>query len=244
MTLLDRRLLLTALTACLLSIGAACSSGKLLGGQDTTPNTLSRAERDAGWELLFNGKTLDAWRGFRRDSPPSGWAVIDGTITLSERAGDLITKAQFRDFELRLQWMIASGGNSGIFFRVTEEHGGVYETGPEIQVLDNLLHPDGKNPLTSAGSNFGLNAPSEDTVLPVGSWNEVILRVQGNRVQHWLNGTLIVDYELLSPEWEEQVASSKFAQWPNYGRAREGHIALQDHGDPVRYRDIKILRLH
>lgn len=240
-----------ALAACLAVVGVSCSGTGtgtgtgtgILGLGSTTPNTLTSAEREAGWQLLFDGTALDAWRGFRHDSVPAGWVAEEGAIMLTQRAGDLITKAQFKDFELRLQWQISSGGNSGIFYRVTEDHGAVYETGPEMQVLHNLMHPDGQNPLTSAGSNYGLYAPSVDVTRPIGEWNDVILRVQGNKVQHWLNETLIVEYELLSPEWEALVAGSKFAQWPDYGRAPEGHIALQDHSDPVRYRNIKVLRL-
>jgi hypothetical protein len=239
------RLLTTlCLSAALLPSSVGCGSARSALEGRPAPNTLSHKEKEAGWEMLFDGETLTGWRGFQRDSVPEGWAIVDGSITLVGRSGDLITTQQFRDFELRLQWKISSGGNSGIFFRVTEDHGAVYETGPEMQVLHNLMHPDGKNPLTSAGSNYGLYAPSEDRTRTIGVWNDVILRVQDNHVQHWLNGTLIVDYELMSPEWEALVAASKFAQWPDYGRALEGHIALQDHGDPVRYRDIKLLRLY
>lgn len=208
------------------------------------PNTLSDAERAAGWELLFDGRTTAGWRGYRRPDVPSGWVVEDGCLTRTGSDGDLLSVWSLTDFELRLQWKIAAGGNSGIFFHVDEDSGEyVYESGPEFQVLDNAGHADGSNPATSAASAYGLYAPLRDVTRPVGEWNDVLLRVDGGHVEHWLNGVQVVDYQLGSPEWTALVAASKFSKWPGYGRAGSGHIALQDHGDPVWYRDIKVRRL-
>ena len=149
----------------------------------------------------------------------------------------------YEDFELRLEWKISPGGNSGIMFGVSETTRRTYEAGPEMQVLDNAGHPDGAAPVTSAGSNYALHAPSLDVTRPVGEWNEVRLIVVERRVEHWLNGQQIVTYQLGSDEWERLVAESKFVQWPEYGRQAEGHIALQDHGNHVWYRMIRIRRI-
>jgi Domain of Unknown Function (DUF1080) len=203
---------------------------------------LSDGKKDdaKGWRLLFDGRSLEGWRGFTSEKPPAGWAVVDGTLVRQGPGGDILTVDEFGDFELRLQWKISEGGNSGIFFRVTRTGSQVWESGPEIQVLDNARHADGKDPRTSAGANYGLHAPARDVTRPVGEWNDAALIVSGPQVEHWLNGEKIVEYELWSTEWESAVKASKFETLPAYGRARRGHIALQDHGDLVWYRDIRI----
>jgi hypothetical protein len=176
---------------------------------------------------------------------PEGWQVVDGALGRVAAGGDIITTGQWEDFELALDWTVAPGGNSGIFFRVGEEegHGAVWETGPEMQVLDNARHADGGNPKTSAGANYALHAPVRDASRPAGEWNHVRLRVDGDQVEHWLNGVKLLEYELRSPEWNALVAASKFSTRPDYGMRRGGHIALQDHGDVVAYRNIKLLPL-
>jgi len=127
-----------------------------------------------------------------------------------------------------------------VMYRVSEEGEASYHTGPEVQILDNHGHRDGKSPLTSAGSCYGLYAPSKDVTRPVGSWNEMRLVVKGNHVEHWLNGDKVVEYELFSPDWNARVAGSKFKEWPQFGRIPRGHIALQEHGNRVEFRNIKI----
>jgi hypothetical protein len=204
------------------------------------PNTLTSSERAAGWRLLFDGRTLSGWRGFMQTTAPAGWQVVDGALTRVSGGGDLVTVDQFADFELRLEWLIAAGGNSGIMFRVTEAADATFLTGPEMQVLDNAGHPDGRNPLSSAGACYAIYPPSEDATRPAGSWNEVRLIVMANHVEHWMNGGKIVDYELGSPDWTARVRNSVFAGVPTYGREPRGSIALQDHGDRVAYRSIKI----
>jgi hypothetical protein len=207
------------------------------------PNTLSPADVQAGWRLLFDGRTTAGWRGYHRQDMPAGWEVVDGALTRVAEAGDIITLDQFTDFELALEWKISPGGNSGIFYRVTEEGDDGYFSGPEMQVLDDATHADGQSRLTSAGSAYGLYAAPAGVVRPVGEWNEVRIVVNGRHVEHWLNGQRVVSYELLSPEWEAKVKATKFAQWPEYGRASRGHVALQDHGDWVAYRNIRIREL-
>ena len=137
-------------------------------------------------------------------------------------------------------WKVEAGGNSGVFFHVGDEGSYVWETGPEMQVLDNDAHPDGRNPLTSAGSNYALTAPERDLTRPVGMWNEARLVVVGPRVEHWLHGEKLLAYELWTDAWKAAVAASKFAGMPRYGLAKTGRIALQDHGDRVSFRNVKI----
>lgn len=206
-------------------------------------NTLSAEERAAGWRLLFDGTTTGGWRGFRAPACPDGWRAENGALVRVAQAGDIVTTEEFGDFELVLDWKIARGGNSGVFFRVDEDHGSVWESGAEMQVLDNDRHADGRNPLTSAGANYALHAPPRDVTRPAGAWNHARLVVRGAHVEHWLNGVKIVEYELWTDEWKALVAASKFASLPAYAKNSRGHIALQDHGDRVEYRDVKLREL-
>lgn len=216
-------------------------SAATAGSADATPpNTLTEAERAAGWRLLFDGETLDGWRPFKGEGAPEGWAVEDGTLARVGPGGDIITEEEFEDFELSLEWRVAPGGNSGIFYLVSEDAEYVWEAAPEMQVLDDAGHPDGQSELTSAGSNFALHPAPRGVVRPAGEWNEARIVVRDAHVEHWLNGRRIVEYELGSEDWERRVAASKFAEWPEYGRAAEGHVGLQDHGDRVAFRDIRI----
>ncbi|MCH2132946.1 MAG: DUF1080 domain-containing protein [Phycisphaerales bacterium] len=203
-------------------------------------NVLTPREEAEGWQLLFDGTSADHWRGFRKDTMPEGWSVIDGAIVRTGPGGDIITRDQFDDFELSLEWRVESAGNSGIFYNVDEGGNAVWATGPEMQVLDNKGHADGRSPLTSAGSNYALHPPAWDTTGPPGTWNRARIVMRGDEVEHWLNGVKIVEYVLSSPDWERRVADSKFRGMPDYGRRTRGHIALQDHGDVVAFRNLKI----
>jgi hypothetical protein len=205
-------------------------------------NALTAQEKAAGWKLLFDGKTLNGWRGFR-STTPAGWKAEDGALVRAGEGGDLMTVEEFGDFELRLDWKLPPGGNSGLMFHVTTDEEEAYFTGPEFQILDNAGHNDGKNPKRSAGSNYDMHAPVRDVTRPVGEWNEVRLVVKGPHVEHWMNGTKLLEYELWSPEWEKLYQASKFAKMPHYGRAKRGHILIQDHGNPVWFRNLKIRTL-
>jgi hypothetical protein len=216
----------------------ACVSPAM--ADDAAMNTLTPEEKAAGWRLLFDGKTLNGWRGFKSDTPGAGWNVVDGALTRAGQGGDIMTVDQFGDFELLIDWKIAKGGNSGIFFRVTPEGEQVWHSAPEVQILDNSGHKDGTSLETSAGSNYALHAPVRDVTKPVGEWNRVRLVVRGSHVEHWMNGVKLLEYELSSPDWKARVQASKFKEHPGYGRASRGHIALQDHGDLVQFRNIKI----
>jgi len=216
----------------------------LIDGADRPEKAASGGAAAAGraydFRPLFDGTSLAGWRSLTGEAPPAGWVARDGVLFREGPGGDLVTNAEFGNFELRLEWRISPGGNSGIMYRVGQGGKQTYETGPEMQVLDNSKHPDGKVSLTSAGACYGLYAPVRDATRPAGEWNEVAIIVRGPHVEHWLNGVRVVHYELWSPDWEARVKASKFASWPGYGRAKKGHIALQDHDDPVWYRNIRI----
>lgn len=190
-------------------------------------------------------QSADQWRGYRRDELPDGWVfdAASGTLTRLRGAGDIITRRQFEDFELELEWKVGPRGNSGIFFRATEGTRRIYENAPEMQVLDNTGHADGRNSLTSAGANYALHAPARDVTRPVGEWNHVRLVVRGPHVEHWLNGEKVVAYEFWTDDWKAKVKASKFNDWPAYGWATRGHIGLQDHGDVVSFRQMRIREL-
>ena len=223
---------------------------------DPPPNTLTEAERAAGWRLLFDGETAAGWRGYNLDAfPDTGWAVIDGTLVVGATAtdpdvpigGDIVTTESFTDFDLRFEFMLSDVANSGVLYRVIEEPGAaIWHNAPEYQVLDDTAYiemgtMDMNTHLT--GDNYDLHAAGEKTLHGPGRWNTARIRVANNHVEHWLNGTKTVEYQLGSPEWEALVAASKFAPFPQYGRAASGPIGLQDHGRNVYYRSIKILPL-
>ena len=228
--------------ASLAAPGAAAAQQAGSAGGAAPLNTLTPEERAAGWRLLFDGKTTAGWRGWKMDSMPSGWQVVDGTLKRVKPAADIITKEKFRNFELSLDWNIAKNGNSGIFYRASEDPGdnAIYWSAPEMQVLDDAGHPDGQSRLTAAGADYGLYPSPAGVVKPPGQWNQVRLVVNGNHVEHWLNGVKVVQYELGSPDWEAKVKASKFAPHPRYGRNAEGYIGLQEHEYPVAFRNIKI----
>jgi cytochrome c len=208
-------------------------------------NALTARERAEGFRMLFDGKSLTGFGGWKKSSTPKGWQVQNGELRFvpGVEAGDIRTSEQFGNFELRLEWQVQKGGNSGIMYRSTEDHDYPWETGPEMQVLDDDLHPDGRSTLTSAGSCYGLYARSRDVARPAGEWNEARLVIRGSHVEHWLNGYKIVEYELGSQAWKDLVSKSKFASMPDYGKREKGFIVLQDHGDPVAFRSIRIRKL-
>jgi len=226
----------------------------LLGGCDSSKQPAASQSQNVGeeWIVLFNGDNLDGWRTYGEASVNSGWIVEDGAIVLdvdastnSTTGGDLITADQYENFELQLEWKISEGGNSGIFFGVQEIAGQrvAYETGVEMQILDDDRHADGARRETSAGSCYALYPPTEDVVRPVGEYNEVRILVRDGNVEHWLNGTMIVAYTIGSADWSDRVAASKFADWQHFARYRKGHIALQDHTDRVWFRNLKLRQL-
>ena len=198
---------------------------------------------DTDWIALFDGETTDGWRGYRSDEVPAAWQVVDGALVLDGSGGDLITVDTYGDFVLELEWKISPGGNSGVFFRATEDTDVIYMNAAEIQVLDNAGTGMEPTSVHAAGANYALHGPPGDFARPAGEWNHMRIECRGPRVVQFLNGHLVCEYELWSPEWEALVAASKFSAWPGYGRATRGHIGLQDHGNRVAYRDIRLLAL-
>ena len=196
------------------------------------------------WTVLFDGKTVKGLRGYKQSGFPDSWEVVDGTLkTVPGHGIDLISEEVYKNFELELEWKVPKGGNSGIFYFATEEGNYIWQSAPEMQVVDDEKHTDGKNTLTSAGARYALIAPSTNVVKPVGEFNQVRIKVKNNHVEHWLNGTKIVEYVYGSDMMWDLVAKSKFNKMPLFAKASEGHIGLQgDHG-LIWYKNIRIRRL-
>jgi len=219
----------------------ACASGGSARQTESVQPMLSVAEQKAGWRLLFDGQAASQWRGYKSAAMPAGWYVQDGALMKDKGTEDIITRDTYGNFELALDWKIATGGNSGIFYRGTEEYDHVYWSAPEYQLLDDANAPDGRSRLTSAGADYGLYPSPAGIVKPAGEWNSTRIIVNGAHVEHWLNGTKLLEYELWSPDWEAKVKASKFAAWPNYARAKRGVIAIQgDHNGQLALRNIRI----
>jgi hypothetical protein len=219
-------------------------SGSPQPSQPAPMNTLTSAERSAGWRLLFDGTTTTGWRGYKMTSMPKEWMAMDGTLMKDKPTEDIVTTDQFGDFELSFEWMLSKGGNAGVFYRASEEYNKVYWSATEYQLLDDAGHPDGRNALTSAGSNYGLYAPTAKAAKPAGEWNSSRIVAKGAHVEHWLNGQKVVEYDYFSPDWEAKVKEAKFKDWPHYGRATRGFIAIQgDHGGMLSLRNVKIREL-
>jgi hypothetical protein len=228
--------------------GPSGSAGRTLAPFDSGPSgsagrTLAQGKQggQGAWRSLLDGKTTAGWRGYRQKTVPEGWSVVDGALTRAGKGGDIITIDQFGDFELTLEYNLAPGANSGVFFRVTEDDPVIWHEAVEVQVIDNAR--TGLKPAQTAAANYDLHAPSRDVSKPAGQWNALRLLVRGAHVEHWLNGTKVIEYELGSDDWKQRVQASKFIDFPRFGTARRGHIGLQDHGDRVAYRNIRIREL-
>ncbi len=204
--------------------------------------SLAPAERAAGFHLLFDGVSTAGWHLLKPESAKGRWVVKDGCLTPEGRPRELGTDAMYGNFDLRFEWKIAPGGNSGVLYRVAKGYHPPV-SGPEYQILDNDRHPVRNLPERRAGADYGLYPPIREVCKPAGEWNSGRIVVQGNHVEHWLNGVKVVEYELHSADWRARVAKSKFAKRPEYGAARQGMIVLQDHGSPVWFRNIRIREL-
>ena len=216
---------------------------------------MEKTNENADWKVLFDGSSLDAWKAFNGDEIPEAWSIEEGALVFTPPAErvegqnyNIVTREEFSNFVLSMEWRISEGGNSGIFWGVAEgeDYGQPYVTGPEIQVLDNDKHPDAKAGTThQAGALYDMVAPSEDVTVPVGEWNQVEITVDysANSGKVVLNGTEIVSFPLGNEAWDAMVAQSKFADWEGFGAFHTGKIGLQDHGDVVAFRNIKIKSL-
>lgn len=199
-----------------------------VGGASDNPNSLTAAEREAGFVLLFNGNDLAGWEH------AGNWMVEEGAIARSDRGGSLVYERQPvpDDFELRFEWKVARGSNSGVYYRPTQY---------EYQILDNAVHADGRNPRTSAASLYFCMPPSHDATRPVGAWNQGRIVGKGTVIQHWLNGEKVIDFDYTAPKWKFEV--ELLQQRGGDLTARGAKLSLQDHGDPVWYRGIKLRKL-
>ncbi|MCW5519090.1 DUF1080 domain-containing protein [Aureitalea sp. L0-47] len=237
-------------------IGVSCNEKVKEESAEPEANTTAMEKEvnmeESGWITLFDGTNFDSWRGYLAEGMYDNWTVEDGAMafTPDEDGGkNIITKEKFTNFVLSLEWKISEGGNSGIFWSVYEDekYPEAYETGPEIQVLDNMKHPDAKvgDGLHTAGALYDMIKPSEDVTKPAGEWNLCVIEInhKTNMGKVTLNGTEIVSFPVHGEEWDNMVANSKFADWEGFGKYQTGHIGLQDHDDKVWYRNIKIKKL-
>ena len=202
------------------------------------------APNPEGWVTLFDGKSTEAWRAYgAKEFPASGWVVRDGALVHVAQGGggDLVTKRQFGNFELRFEWRVPAKANSGIMYRVVETKEPSYFTGPEYQVIDDA--GSGAGPDNSSGALYGLAAPQGKTLRPVGEWNAGKIVLVGDRVEHWVNGSKVVDLDFASDDYKARLAKSKFAKWSGFNAHRRGHVCLQDHGDEVAFRNIAVREL-
>jgi alpha-3'-ketoglucosidase len=220
------------------------------------PNTLSQSEIDDGWILLFDGKTAYNFRGYNAEAfPEKGWEIVDGTIHVKSSGkgeagggGDIITRNKYKNFELSLEWKVSEGGNSGIFYLAQEKPDQpIWKSAPEMQILDNDKHPDAKLGVDgnrAAGALYDLIPGNKEVVKPAGEWNKVKVLVYKGTVVHTVNGTNVLEYHLWTDDWKNMVLNSKFKDYPDFlNTADEGYIGLQDHGDDVWFRNIKIKEL-
>jgi hypothetical protein len=240
----------------LASLRLGCSGAASGAGTGLPPNTLTAAERAAGWKLLFDGRTMDGWRGaYRETLPERGWQVRDGMLIVDESGGgeasfggDIVTLDEYSDFELVVDFLLTPGANSGIKYFVIEEQPKTPGSakGLEYQLLDDVGHPDAKLGIRgnrTCASLYDLIPATNKPPVPIGAWNQARILVRGLHVEHWLNGVKVLEFERGGPEFLAHKAESKFKDIPGFGEYPRGHILLQDHGNRVSFRNIKIRAL-
>jgi len=213
-------------------------------------NALSKKEKRQGWQLLFDGSTTNGWHSFNKPALGSAWQASDGTFHLTKKegddsGGDAVSSEEYADFHLKLEWKIAPNGNSGIMFLAKEDpkYKYAFYTGPEMQVLDSNGHPDAKIQKHRAGDLYDLVTSVPENVKPVGEWNSVEIKLEKGKLDLWQNGVNVVSTTLWDDHWNQLVAGSKFKSLEDFAKFKTGHIVLQDHGDEVWYKNIKIKKL-
>ncbi|MGQ8365528.1 3-keto-disaccharide hydrolase [Glaciecola sp. 1036] len=207
-------------------------------------NQLTPREKADGWQLLFDGKDMSQWRNFKQADLNPLWVIEDGAMKLSgPNGGDIITKNSYKNFDFKIDWKIAKAGNSGILIMADEEGKYIFSHAPEIQILDNERHSDNKLEDHLSGSLYDMVAPHESSFKPAGEWNSVRIRLEDNLLQVWQNDVMTTNIVVGSLTWDKLVKASKFATWEGFGKNAQGHIGLQDHGDQVWFKNIKIKSL-
>jgi Domain of Unknown Function (DUF1080) len=220
-------------------------------------NTLSEEETKQGYKLLFDGKSLAGWHNFNKTTIGPDWIVdsAEQALYLDVKkkqdgkwyadGGDIVSADSYENYELQIEWKIDTCGNSGIIYNIIEDPKleFVWHSGPEMQVLDNKCHPDAKIIKHRAGDLYDLQSSSQETVKPALEWNQAKLVQNKGKVEHWLNGVKVVEYDMNAPAWKEMIKGSKFKDMPKFGSMMKGHIALQDHGNKVWYRNMKVRAL-
>jgi len=217
-----------------------CSDGQSPGdskGKEANAKSEKSDQKGEQWVALFDGKNLDQWRNFKKKGISDKWEIQNGELTLTGKGGgDIITKKEYGSFELKLDYKISEAGNSGLMYHVTEEEDTPWRTGPEIQIQDNVHGHDPQK----AGWLYQLYSSKVDATNPVGQWNEIHILITPEKCVQWMNGTKYCEYVKGSKDWQERVAKSKFSKFPKFGKATKGHICLQDHGNKVSFRNIRI----
>ncbi|MGC1240821.1 MAG: DUF1080 domain-containing protein [Chryseosolibacter sp.] len=235
----------------------SCTSQKEASGADgaETPNTLTAAEKAEGWQLLFDGESLTGWKRFNHDTIGPLWSVRDGAILCDgeglgegsgSHGGSLVTSREFGNFELVLDYKVSTGGNSGILYHVVEDskYKYDYETGPEFQLLDDGGWKGDLKDAQKAGSSYDMYAaPASKKLNPAGEWNTARIIYNNGHVEHWLNGEKVVEFDENSDDFKSRLENSKWREYPDWNKTKTGAIALQDHGAPVYFRNIRIKEL-
>lgn len=208
-------------------------------------NTLTDQEKKDGWQLLFDGQTIEHWRNFKQEKINPNWVVKDGAMVKLKGGGDIVTKEKYENFDFKMEWQIAEGGNSGIFILANEtaDDKQIYTRAPEIQILDNERHPDKKLASHRSGSLYDMIAAPATSQKKAGEWNTVRILFIDRHLKVWQNGVVTVDVKLGSPEWQQALDGSKFKTWKGFGQSLTGHLGIQEHGDQVSLRNLRILKL-
>jgi hypothetical protein len=240
----------------LVLVAAACSPAKKQENQEQPETSmaasLTEAQKSEGWKLIFDGQTLNGWKIYK-DRKNNTWEVKDGALHCKpvnekvqgdgDERSDLMTTDEFENFEFAFDWKISPQGNSGVMFKVTEEFEQPYYSGPEYQVIDDLGYSPKPTDKQLTGANYDMHVVESKSLKPVGEWNSSKIVVNGNHVEHWLNGQKIIEYELNSDDWKTRKAGSKWKEHAGYGMAKKGHLDLQDHGSEVWFKNLMVKTL-
>jgi hypothetical protein len=233
--------MLTLVAAAVLSAPHSAADAPVL-----QKSVMTAWEARSGFVPLFDGQSLSGWKGWKRSDPPSAWKARNGELVLAKEeggGGDLCTAEPYGDFDLRLEWKIAKNGNSGVIYRAGEDYDYSWKTGPEYQILDDWAGGRTRPTVYTSGAFYEMYAAPFMLARPAGEWNETRIVCRGNRVEHWLNSVLVVSCEIGSDDWMERYQKSKFRAFPEFGKKAEGFIVLQDHGNEVAFRRVRIRKL-